>query len=181
MMKSMGSFKGFVVVALVSVSVLMLVGCPDQYVAKKDDTSQGKVEHQVPKRDLKPGDLIVDWETKREKLDTTALIENLKKNGVPGGGNNYEEIVMMTFYRKDGTSFVADIHGHEVEPCARVVDGRIESLGNKVCTGLTSDLSDKEKPKGLSILGIQKVTINTHRNPDCSVDFYCNYAVEGCR
>ncbi len=177
MMKSMGSFQGFVVgVALVSISFLVLVGCADQNAAKKDDQAQGAVALPRSEGDFKSGDLIVDWGTKRS-LDMVALKYDLDKNGVPGGGKT-DEIVMITFYRADGTSFVADMNGAEVRPCATVSNGRIESNS---CTGLTSDLSNEKGPMGLSILGIQKVTINTQRNPRCSVDFYCNYAVEGCR
>jgi hypothetical protein len=174
MMKSMGSFKGFVVVALVSVSVLMLAGCPDRHVAKMDDMSQGMVEQQGPDRDFKAGDLIVGWGDKRTPLKMNELIADLNKNGAPGGGNA-GNIVKITFYRSDGTAFVAGTNGEEIKPCAEIVNGKLNIWkgedGKPLCKNLT----------GVNISGIQKVTINTSHSPDCSVDFYCNYAVEGCR
>lgn len=175
MMKSMGSFKEFVVVvALVSVSLLMLVGCPDQYVAKKDEPSQGMVEHQRPESDLKAGDLIVGWGDKRTPLEMKALVEDLNKYGAPGGGKA-DNIVKVTFYRSDGTAFVAGMDGKEIKPCARIINGKIVPMEGKEKQPFCKNLT------GVNISGIQKVTINTSHSPDCSVDFYCNYAVEGCR
>jgi hypothetical protein len=175
MMKSMGSFQGIVVVfVLVSVSLLMLAGCPDRHVAKMDKPTQGMVEHQRPEGDFTAGDLIVGWGDKRTRLKMDELVADLNKHGAPGGGGA-ENIVKITFYRSDGTAFVAGINGEEIKPCAQIVNGKLilwkGEDGKPLCKNLN----------GVNITGIQKVTINTSHSPDCSVDFYCNYAVEGCR
>jgi hypothetical protein len=176
MMKRMGSFQKFVVGAfLISILLLILVGCPDQYVAKKGEQQREVAMHPSPDTDLKAGDLIVGWEDKRAPLEMKALKHDLDKNGAPGGGGS-KDIVMMTFYRADGTSFVANLEGKEIKPCARIIDGKavpVEWDGKEYfCENLS----------GVKITGIQKVTVNTSHSPDCSVDFYCNYALQGpCR
>jgi hypothetical protein len=162
-------------VSVVSAMVILLVlaGCPKPMTRPVGEMpAQTHDDMQHPEMDVKSGELIAYW-GKDRILKTEALVQDFKDKGIPGGNTdaqgNAVQVVMMTFYRSDGTGFVTDMQGHEIEPCARVINGKIVPIkGVRPCRNLFNT----------NITGIQKITINTHKSPDCNVDIWCNYALQ---
>ena len=186
-MKRMGTFQKFGIgAALISALFMILVGCSGQVAAKKGEVlaarkgehREAMATHHSSEMDAKTGDLIIHWGDNR-KLKMTELATDLKAN-LPGGGGkdaNGDDIhvVMVTFYRSDGTAFVADMSGREITPCAQVVNGKFVPLEGQKEEDMCPNLFKTK------ITGIQKVTINTSKSPDCPIDIWCNYAIQRCR
>ena len=172
--------------ALVVISLLIVVGCSGQFARQEGDSkaemalqqrsdNEGMAGETSSAMDDEAGDLIVNWGESR-KLETTALEKDLISNGIPGGDTdakgNPVRVTMMTFYRSDGTAFVADMSGREIKPCAKVVNGRFFPMAGQedICSNLLNT----------NIRGLSSVTINTHKSPDCPVGIWCNYAIQRC-
>ena len=166
-MRKTDSYRGTIyVIGFVVILSFFLSGCNGHVAGKKsypdmETTTNGN------NSGFHPGDLVVGWgEKRKESLNIKMLYEDLEKNGVPGGGEP-DDVVMITFQKKDGTAFVADLHGNEIEPCAEVVNGKLTAI-KEGCQNLTNT----------DFLGVSSYIINTHKSPDCPVGIWGNYAAQ---
>lgn len=171
------------VCSLIVISWIVFQGCGDSSEPEKPEPNEvsPNTSRQLPSID---SELTVLWEHKRGALDFSSIYKDLKKNGVPGGGS-IDDIQKITFHKSDGTVFVVDIKGKEILPCAAMVDGKIVPIvidfkRNKIIP--TKDGEICENLTDTNIIGIrQRISIDTHKSPDCPVEAHGGYLVQRCR